>query len=388
MAPIPDTKAPKDEGANAVSSDNSTTETTLALVALVFAAVAFLAAFFQALLQYLTSNQRDKCLLGAIGTWSVYTKTRWDPWKWRIIVQYPRLRFDPGTILIAREKYSESLKNWQKTAIPDQRYGFCLAKSDKNIKNHNLFWYLEDRGKVIGDGERALTFWDLTITQKIYWLWFSLRKRRSGDLPFARAGWCNLLTAFVVLPDKGMISHYENADIIPSSIDVPIQRMKLFDLCLLCYIANIKDVKINLLESTINGQNRYIKLNTQETPGLGKFVTVDGDFEKLKKKLAIAHSLQLFDVCIMAQGAIMGPGFCPSLGYFDEGVFLFGLARRWEQQNWVQHMRDWKKAIYDSAPESIEREKTFNSVSLERQAERFSEYIQHNPGAKWEDTWS
>ncbi|KAF3219586.1 hypothetical protein TWF106_007006 [Orbilia oligospora] len=385
MAPILDDKALKDERLNVESSDNNTTETTLALVALVFAAIAFLAAFFQALLQYLTSNQRDKCLLGAIGAWNVYTKTRWDLWNWRIVVQYPRLRLDLGTILAVRACQSRPLHEWGDTNITNKPTGLRLLGS---AKTHKTFWYLENYGTVLTSGGRALTFWDLTVTQKISWLWFSLRKRRSGVMPFARAGWCNLLTMLEVVPEETMISHYENADVIPSSIDVPIQRMKLVDLCLLCYLANIKDVEINLVDSTINGQNEYIKLNTQEIPGLGKFVTVDGDFEGLKNEIAIASPMQLLDVVIMAKGAVLGNEFSPSLDYFDEGAILFGLARKWRQEDWAGHRKDWSASINRLALDSSERKKVLNNISIKRQAQRFSEYIEQTPGAEWADAWS
>ncbi|KAF3298112.1 hypothetical protein TWF132_004253 [Orbilia oligospora] len=388
MAPIPDDKALKDEGLNLESSDNNTTETTLALVALIFAAIAFIAAFLQALLQYLTSNQRDKCLLGAIGAWNVYTKTRWDLRNWRIVVQYPKLQLDPGTILAVRARQSMLLREWSDTKITNKKTAMCLLKSARNTKTDKAFWFLENHGTVLTSGGQALTFWDLTITQKISWIWFSIRKRRSGEMPFARAGWCNLLTMLDVVPHEIMISHYENADIIPSSIDVPIQRMKLEDLCLLCYLANIKDVEINLVDSTINGQNKYIKLNTQEIPGLGKFVTVDGDFEGLKKIIAIANTTQLLEVMLMAKGAILGNEFFPSLDYFDEGAILFGLARKWDQKDWVGHREDWLASINRLAPDSGERAKLLNNISIKRQAQRFSEYIGQTPGAEWMDAWS
>ncbi|KAK6331648.1 hypothetical protein TWF718_002197 [Orbilia javanica] len=389
MAPTPQTKAPTDEGANLVFSESNETETKVALVALVFAAIAFIAAFLQALLQYLTSNQRDKCLVGAIGAWSVHTKTRWDIWKWRIVVQYPKLRLDPRVIVGSGAKSSGNIARWARNNLEESGYGICTASGHESVhgKLGRLFWLLEDRGSIIRQGSAPLTFWGLTTVQKLSWLWFCITKRSSGSMPFARAGWCNLLTALAVMPHENLVSHYENADVIPSSVDVPVQKVEFFYLCIICYLVNIKDVRVNLIEGTINAQNKYIKLNTQEIPGLGKFVTVDGDFEGLKETLAIADPGQLVDVCNVAKGGLLGYKFDPTIEYFDESTFLFGLAREWGQQDWRGHIKAWKQYLDSFAPTNSERAKLMDKVSLVSQASRYSKHKEQDPTAEWSDTW-
>ncbi|KAK6511188.1 hypothetical protein TWF481_000110 [Arthrobotrys musiformis] len=394
MAPVTDTKTPTDEGSNLVTSNDNTMETNVALVALVFAAIAFVAAFFQALLQYLTSNQRDKCMIGATGPWSKYTKTGWDLRRWRIVVQYPKLEFSTLALLRARMRAPENLGLWAIKNIPGLFKGLPSAQYYKVVhvgpgKSRSFFWYLEDSGRVArGTSGKLLTVWDLTVAQKVSWLWFCLTKRRSGPVFFARAGWCNIITALGVLPDHRLVDRYENADIIPSSVDVPIQIMGLFDLCLLCYITNIKDVKIDAALGTINGQNNFIRFNTQDIPGLGKAVTIDGDFEGLKQNLDVLDSTQLVDICLLAKGFFLGCGFNPSLDYFDESALVFGLAHRWDDEDWQRHHRDWFFLIYNSSLNGAERTKAFNKTSLTQQADNYSEYRRRNPTAEcWTDAW-
>ncbi|KAK6345900.1 hypothetical protein TWF730_010243 [Orbilia blumenaviensis] len=401
MAPFPQTKPPIDEGANLLTKDD-TTEKSLALVALVFAVIAFLTAFFQALLQYLTSNQRDKCLRGAIGEWSKFTKTRWDFSNWRIDIKYARLNFEPNGLVAAREKHGEAFRSWTMGNIPELRGGICsLNNYERRSRIDSLFWCIEDRGKIyLGDNKQPVTFWDLRMRAKLSWLAFWIAKRKSGLAPFARAGWCNLLTALSVGPESDVVSSYEKADIIPSGIDVSIQRMPLFDLCLLCYLANIKEIKISEKENNFNGQNRYVNMCTQEIPGLGKFVTFDGDFQSLKGELDIADTSQLVSVSNMAQGGLLGNTFSPSITFFDENAFLLGTVQEWNQDTWNTYRNEHRDNLYDTiaglTPQLAKKERAKNTAktSLIYQRDEFDVHFKRHLSEKWTqqpslwtDTW-
>lgn len=87
-----------------VDANYNNNEIIIALVALVAGVAAFMIAGLQAILQYMTSNQRDKCLYGAIGEWARYTKTTWDFWTWRLRVTYAEVKIENLTDIIQNQR--------------------------------------------------------------------------------------------------------------------------------------------------------------------------------------------------------------------------------------------------------------------------------------------
>src|SRR5436190_11980013 len=75
----------------------------VALAALILSGGAFVIAFLQMIIAYLTSTLRDKCSTGAIGGWQKSVDTSWDFRHWRIHVLYPEVDLNFERVLKARK---------------------------------------------------------------------------------------------------------------------------------------------------------------------------------------------------------------------------------------------------------------------------------------------
>ncbi|KAK6526021.1 hypothetical protein TWF281_011062 [Arthrobotrys megalospora] len=392
MAPQTLETAPPTISSPAAQHDNNSTETTVALVALVFAIIAFIAAFFQALLQYLTSSQRDKCLSGAIGGWSKYTKTLWDLSRWRIRVLYPRLTLEWSRILRTRDKHREALADWSKINIPHLVRSYQLKRNyarSRGITIKGDFWLIEDRGSIaIGPDDKPITFWQLSIQQKISWLSFWLRYRRRGKQALAKAGWANFMASLSITPDECLIDGFNEADIIPSGVDVPIQTIKLYDLALLCYISSIKDVRLDSSQGIINAENAFVKVTTQEVPGWGKAVTINGDFDQLESYLTICGSGQLGDIEASARGFLPGDTFFPHIDYFDERALLLGLVCRWTRAEWGKCRIALSTSLFERFPDSERRMQYLVATSPAKQATEYANHASNITARPWAEFWA
>lgn len=116
--------------------------TLLALVAVILAALAFIAAFLQVLLEYASSTTaRNKCDVNAIGPAANQTKWSWSFSDWKLRVEYPRLRMDRSE-LIAEFMKAERSKidtNERINSIRKQHnWQWRAAKSVEKVKRDML----------------------------------------------------------------------------------------------------------------------------------------------------------------------------------------------------------------------------------------------------------
>ncbi|KAF3938721.1 hypothetical protein ABW19_dt0210291 [Dactylella cylindrospora] len=315
-------------------SDNNDLQNQLALAAVVIAVVAFVVAMLQVLLQYLTSNQRDKCLTGAIGGWSRFTKTRWDFATWRIRVKYPKLNLSPYDLVQVRQTQERELLDW----IDDHdlhylrtTYGYFKVRK-LDIRHGSSVMFSE------ADLYNGLHFWNLSTKHKLSWIWFKIRKHRRCP-GFARAGWANVLTALHVCPDDSLLDGHDDADVIPSAVDVPFQVIDLHTLGLLCYMFGLRDVKIDEQTGAVNAQNALMRVQTMTIPGVGQVVGIDGDFENLRKIVHMANSDELRALLRSANGYINISLFQPSIHFLEETGGLYGLLHRWNNDIWDAYRR-------------------------------------------------
>ncbi|KAF3127845.1 hypothetical protein TWF594_000584 [Orbilia oligospora] len=263
----------------------------LTLVAFLIAIVALFIAFFQVLLQYLSSPQRDKCLTGAIGTWSNFTRTRWDLSRWRIRVKYSRINLSPWMIIHIRQSQEAEILKWIQEQGRDYHHtsigGSGVGRFD--LTHGSLVLHHPD------DPRNTLSFWMLPFKEKITWTYFRICHWRSCP-GFARAGWVNILSALNVCPDSRLMDGLQDADIIPSAVDAPFQVVDLNTLGLLCYMLGLRDVKIDESSGTIDARNAYLRVQTLTIPAVGQVVAIDGDFESLRKQLHTVNSEELMSV--------------------------------------------------------------------------------------------
>ncbi|KAK6350616.1 hypothetical protein TWF718_003804 [Orbilia javanica] len=307
----------------------------LTLVALFIALAALFIAFFQVLLQYLSSPQRDKCLTGAIGGWSNFTRTRWDLSRWRIRVKYARINLSPWMIIHIRQSQEAEIIQWVKEQGRDYHH---TSFGSSGIGKFDL-----SHGSLIlhqpNDPQTILSFWMLPFMEKITWAYFRISHWRSCP-GFARSGWANILTALNVCPDSRLLDGLQDADIIPSAVDAPFQVVDLNTLGLLCYMLGLRDVRIDESSGTIDAKNAYLRIQTLAIAAVGQVVAIDGDFESLRKQLHTVNSEELKSVLRSAIGHIHVNMFQPSIHFFDEGAGLYGLFYRWNTDMWETY-RIW-----------------------------------------------
>ncbi|EWC44456.1 hypothetical protein DRE_06824 [Drechslerella stenobrocha 248] len=393
MAPIPAhiTVARNTDPTQITSTSNGKIiDSAFVLRALILLSLAVLLALYQGLLRYWTSAERGKCLRGAIGRWSTFTRTRLDLSRWRIGVQYARVDFRPSKLIEARAKHHNALARWAALHIPNLSKGTCrlrVYEEKLSAAVKRPAWCIEDRGAVvIGYDGKPLTFWHLPILKKLPWLWFWIAKRRRGSAPLAKAGWSNLLTSLSVTPEKELIEGYDDVDVIPSGVDVPFQKVKLENLLLLCYLANIKEIEVDVAQDTIKARNAHVKISTEVIDGLGQVVAIDGDFDGLLAELVVSSGPQLEDLVAMARGHILGHTFNPSIEYFNEAAFLYGLVRQWSQKDWETYRRNTETSLFDNFPRIDARSAHRLKSSPRRQAERYRTL--NSTMWPWQDAWN
>ncbi|KAF3219842.1 hypothetical protein TWF679_010298 [Orbilia oligospora] len=317
------------------TDDDDVWQMRLTLVALLIAIAALFIAFFQVLLQYLSSPQRDKCLTGAIGTWSNFTRTRWDLSRWRIRVKYSKINLSPWMIIHIRQSQEAEILKWVQEQGRDYHH---TSIGGSGIGRFDL-----THGSLVlrhpNDPQNTLSFWMLPFKEKITWAYFRICHWRSCP-GFARAGWVNILSALNVCPDIRLMDGLQDADIIPSAVDAPFQVVDLNTLGLLCYMLGLRDVKIDESSGTIDARNAYLRIQTLTIPAVGQVVAIDGDFESLRKQLHTVNSEELMSVLRSATGHIHVNMFQPSIHFFDEGAGLYGLFYGWNSDMWESY-RIW-----------------------------------------------
>ncbi|EWC48034.1 hypothetical protein DRE_02613 [Drechslerella stenobrocha 248] len=375
--------------------EDKSLETSVALIALVFAAVAFLVSFLQALLQYLTSSQRDKCLRGAIGGWSAFTKTGWDFKTWRIRVQHPQLRFEPEALIRYRDRWGP-FDVWREKHFPGCPVFSLRGFMGSGVKPSNTRWLIKNGNSVLlfmkGRERRAMTFWDLSLAQKFSWTWLWLRNQEGRIPPLAKAGWANLLTTLKIEAVDALVREYEDADKIPSGVDVPVQRVRLSDLSLLCYMVNIKNVDIDVAKGTIEAQNAFIKVSPQPILGLGQAIVIDGDFGSLQEQLWQADNSSIADIVMVARGDILNISagsrfFDPDIEYMEEEPLLYGLLQQWDVRTWSAIRMGSYNKMLAGAHKNQEDDRQYRlRTSLRQQASHFSAASQKNE--TWQKIWN
>ncbi|KAJ6260781.1 hypothetical protein Dda_5010 [Drechslerella dactyloides] len=253
-------------------------------------------------------------------------------------------------------------------------------------------WYLGDGGNFIVTSEgtvRPITFWELPLFQKFSWIWLCLWNHFQNEAYFAKAGWANTLAVLNIAMTDKLIQEYDDADKIPSGVDVPVQRIRLSHLSLLCYMINIKRIEIKIEEGSIEAHNSFVKVSTQPIPGFGQAVVIDGDFGSLQDKIRPIDTSTTRCLCFLARGDLLGlAGFRGDIEYLDTDAFLYGLLRKWDQDTWVLHEVASKshRFINTSDPKIYAREHL--RVSPRLQAAYYSKILQDPQNSKsWSDIW-
>lgn len=319
-------------------SPTSNNQDIVALAALVLAAGAFIIAFLQFLIEYVTSSSvREKCSRGAIGGWQIYTNTTWDIWNWRLHVVYPQVDLQCSSLL--KERMNAALKR-------ELLFSDLLSASDcgwRDISlceenNHLRWWHIWYGSNVLVKGDTAMTIFGLPIKLRVAWLKYLWQNRSRHRPLWARASWANMVECIGAEAELGkdLVLRKERADVIPTSVDAPIQTTTLADIGLCCFALGLREVDIDVSKGTIRARNEYATMSTSEsvTPGLPPLISLSGDLESLRASVAKPLVSELTTAVAIANGKLDFILFTVNSFSCVPSVILYGLQNRWTNDDW------------------------------------------------------
>ncbi|KAI9773499.1 MAG: hypothetical protein M1839_002081 [Geoglossum umbratile] len=291
-----------------VNGGSDSTSNRLAMAAAVLAASAFVVAFSQAFLEHINSNSAmRKCTPCAIGYSSRLVKRGWDFHFWKLRAYYPLLNLERGRIL--NLLFIQSLTSIEvdddvgKIEELNKRWGW------KNIDEGDSPERLQiaddmavlcdiDTDRIISISDVPWRHWKLRLAF-LKWRWrHPLQPNRRP-----RASWAQLLFAFGIRETHLLKIRLTDADMIPSNLDVPLQRIGLFDLGVLAFLMGFTSVKIDIPNRDFRALSPFGTISTQELQGWGKIIHFDGDAREFHKLSVRCSEVWLFRGSMLINGS-------------------------------------------------------------------------------------
>lgn len=111
----------------------------------------------------------------------------------------------------------------------------------------------------------------LPIKYRLRWFYYRMfHRHREETTP--RATWAQLLSLLNVDPSRIHTNRIVGADCIPSTLDVPVQKVKLADLGVFAFCLGFKKVEISVEDRTISATGPLGTITTESLPGYGTVV--------------------------------------------------------------------------------------------------------------------
>ncbi|CAO2649518.1 Nn.00g069030.m01.CDS01 [Neocucurbitaria sp. VM-36] len=126
-----------------------------------------------------------------------------------------------------------------------------------------------------------------------------------------RATWAQIVQAFNITNPSSLVEAYLDSDTIPSAIDVPIQRVRVFDLAQLALYLGCTKVEVNAEERYLRATGPVCTLKTEVIPTFGNAIRFEGDLAALMQRALGNHD---------AATALVADRIC--LGRFLTGVHI------------------------------------------------------------------
>jgi hypothetical protein len=131
-----------------------------------------------------------------------------------------------------------------------------------------------------------------------------------------RATWSQVLLAFGITDTKSITRGTVDADSIPSTIDVPVQRIRLFELGMLALSLGFTSVSLDTTKRSFKAIGPFATISTEEVPGFGKVIRFEGDILKIHSEISRCTRLWLLALPCYANGKLR-------FGRYDcNGLFL------------------------------------------------------------------
>lgn len=157
-----------------------------------------------------------------------------------------------------------------------------------------------------------------------------------------RASWAQLLTAFGIRDTSGLIYRHADADVIPSSIGAPVQRVKLFDLGIIALQLGFKKVSIDTRNRRFTAVSDFGTIKTLKLDELGKVIRFEGDI------LAIFHQISkgsFMSNVVGGTGSVSNGRLSFALKYTTNGMFYplqlisTALSQRWDKDRFREEQK-------------------------------------------------
>ncbi|KAL4886816.1 hypothetical protein BJY04DRAFT_212793 [Aspergillus karnatakaensis] len=324
-----------DNSSDDTQTDLAYTANRIAVSALALAVAAFVVGFFQLLIgNLISSTLRWKTNQAAIGV-SARQRT-WGLSYGKVKIYYPEIDFSYRAILAA--------------LVESEYERVSIFPGARDLRRHDIsgLWVASKKKAEVDeydDSEEKRTFdpdeterqslsapgrEDLTWFERLQDLIYVIRlerpqmlrtyrighgrKRKSGSFSRPRATWAQLVQAAGINDTSALTLGHEDADSIPTSIDVPIQRPRLFDIGCLALLLGFESVKINAETRVLQAVSPYGTITTEEIPTFGKVIRFEGDIQSISKSKFL-RQWQTARSCWLA-GAM-----CFAVGNIDVGCF-------------------------------------------------------------------
>ncbi|KAK4233080.1 hypothetical protein C8A03DRAFT_39236 [Achaetomium macrosporum] len=325
----------------------------IATAALVLAAAALVVSLAQALLQYLSSSEgRGKCTYEAIDASAKSTKLGWNWTFWKLRVYYPVLNISFSSVMRAAVEQSNyhidapqsPISRLTKEKKGDRSmWGFTvLEETQTDTSFFTVSWYLfRDGYTTLVDDADPVTSQQLTWAETAQLVWWKLT-HSSGPVNRPRASWAQMLMAFGIRDTRSLVYKHADADIIPASVDAPIQRVKLFDLGMLALYLGFKKVTINAKERHFEAVGDFGTITTLKTNELGKVLHFEGDilaiFAQISKGSISAYNDFVLGKFSFAPGISMNGIICPL------HLLLHVTTQHWDGERFREEQRAYLSA--------------------------------------------
>jgi hypothetical protein len=313
----------------------------VAIAALVLGAAAFVIAFLQVVIAYVTSSPaREKCSRGAIGGWQQYVQTGWDLLNWRLHVVYPHVDLSVSSLLAERQ--SDELG--QQLLFPDllrlDQYGWRdVSQCDERYELK--WWHIWYGSSAFVKRGKVVTILGLCTENRVRWVKYLWEHRWRYRPLWTRASWANMIECFGVNPTlaKGLILRKERADIIPSCLDAPVQTTTLANIGLCCFVLGLREVDIDVATGKISAKNEYAAMSTLEPqgPGVPRLIGLSGDLESLRANISKPLTSELNTAAATANGKSDYIRFRVSSFFYDPSVILYGVQHQWDDETWIKY---------------------------------------------------
>ena len=101
-----------------------------------------------------------------------------------------------------------------------------------------------------------------------------------------------------------MSYRWDDADLIPTNVDVPIQRVKLDELVRLALLMGFSSVKINIPDRDFQAVGPFATILTEKVDILGKMLRFDGDSLRIQEACCLGSHVALFNSVLFMIGKL------------------------------------------------------------------------------------